>query len=195
MQTTKPIALITGASSGIGQSLCEEFAKDGYDLILVARSVEKMQIQGDTLQKRYEIQVTVIGADLESLLGAEELHAQIKERGLVLNALVNNAAYGTFGEFQDIALSATLGMMQLNMNSVVVLTKLFLPDLLSTKGKLLNVASTAAFQPGPFMAVYFATKSFVLYFSEGLACELEGTGVTVTALCPGPTTTAFRIGL
>lgn len=192
MQTKNPIALITGASSGIGHSLCEEFAKDGYDLILVARSVEKMQIQGDTLQKRYGIHVTVIGADLESLSGAEELHAQIKERGLVLNALVNNAAYGTFGEFKDIALSATLGMMQLNMNSVVVLTKLFLPDLLSTKGKLLNVASTAAFQPGPFMAVYFATKSFVLYFSEGLACELEGTGVTVTALCPGPTTTGFQ---
>ena len=83
-------------------------------------------------------------------------------------------------------------MMQLNMNSLVILTKLFLPDLLATKGKLLNVASTAAFQPGPFMAVYYATKSFVLYFSEGLACELEGTGVTVTALCPGPTASGFQ---
>jgi short-subunit dehydrogenase len=91
MLTTKPIALITGASSGIGHSLCEEFAKDGYDLILTARSVETMQIQGDALQKRYGIHVTVIGADLESLTGAEELHAQIKESGVVLNALVNNA--------------------------------------------------------------------------------------------------------
>jgi short-subunit dehydrogenase len=135
MQTKKPIALITGASSGIGHSLCEEFAKDGYDLILTARSVEKMQNQGDALQKRYGIHVTVIGADLESLTGAEELHAQIKESGVVLNALVNNAGYGTFGEFKDTALSATLGMMQLNMNSDVLLTKLFLPDLLSTKGK------------------------------------------------------------
>ena len=95
MLTTKPIALITGASSGIGHSLCEEFAKDGYDLILTARSVETMQIQGDALQKRYGIHVTVIGADLESLTGAEELHAQIKESGVVLNALVNNAGKTT----------------------------------------------------------------------------------------------------
>ncbi|MDP4837888.1 MAG: SDR family NAD(P)-dependent oxidoreductase, partial [Burkholderiales bacterium] len=105
---------------------------------------------------------------------------------------VNNAGYGTFGEFKDIALPTTLGMMQLNMNSLVALTKLFLPDLLATQGKLLNIASTAAFQPGPFMAVYYATKSFVLYFSEGLASELEGTGVTVTALCPGPTASGFQ---
>ncbi len=192
MRTKKPLALITGASSGIGEALCEEFAKDGYDLILTARSIKKMQLQGTALQQRYGTHVTVMGADLESPSGAEQLHAQIKERGMVLDALVNNAGYGTFGEFKDTELSATLGMMQLNMNSIVILTKSFLPDLLSTKGKLLNVASTAAFQPGPFMAVYYATKSFVLYFSEGLACELEGTGVTVTALCPGPTTSGFQ---
>ncbi len=192
MQTNKPIALITGASGGIGKALCEEFAKDGYDLILAARSIEKMQLQSTELQKRYGIRVTVVGADLESASGAEQLHRQIKQSGMVLSALVNNAGYGTFGEFKDTALSATLGMMQLNMNSLVILTKLFLPDLLATKGALLNVASTAAFQPGPFMAVYYATKSFVLYFSEGLACELEGTGVTVTALCPGPTASGFQ---
>jgi short-subunit dehydrogenase len=192
MQTKNPIALITGASSGIGQALCEEFAKDGYDLIMAARSVEKMQMQGKVLHKLYGIHVTVIGADLESRSGAEELHSQIKDSGMILNALVNNAGYGTYGEFKNTELSATLGMMQLNMNCVVVLTKLFLPDLLSTNGKLLNVASTAAFQPGPFMAAYYATKSFVLYFSEGLACELEGTGVTVTALCPGPTASGFQ---
>lgn len=192
MQSKSPVALITGASSGIGQALCEELAKDGYDLILAARSVEKMRLQGDALHRRYGVTVTVVGADLESLSGAEKLHAQIKERGICLNALVNNAGYGTFGEFKETELSATLGMMQLNMNSVVVLTKLFLPDLLQTQGKLLNVASTAAFQPGPFMAVYYATKSFVLYFSEGLACELEGSGVTVTALCPGPTASGFQ---
>lgn len=192
MQTKKPVALITGASSGIGKALCEEFAKDGYDLILAARSVEKMRAQGAELQNRYGIHVTVMGADLESALGAEQLHAEIKKTGMVLSALVNNAGYGTFGEFKNTELSATLGMMQLNMNSVVVLSKLFLPDLLATQGKVLNVASTAAFQPGPFMAVYYATKSFVLYFSEGLACELEGTGVTVTALCPGPTASGFQ---
>ncbi len=192
MSKKKPIALITGASSGIGKALCEEFAKDGYDLILAARSIEKMQSQGSELKRKYGTSVTIIGADLESVSGAEKLHNEIKQSGTLLSALVNNAGYGTFGEFKDIELSATLGMMQLNMNSVVVLTKLFLPDLLATKGKLLNVASTAAFQPGPFMAVYYATKSFVLYFSEGLACELEGTGVTVTALCPGPTESGFQ---
>jgi hypothetical protein len=189
---TNPVALITGASGGIGKALCEEFAKDSFDLILVARSVEKMQSHAADLQRRCGIHVTVIGADLESTSGAEQLHAEIRKSGTVLSALVNNAGYGTFGEFKDTALSATLGMMQLNMNSVIVLTKLFLPDLLASRGKLLNVASTAAFQPGPYMAVYYATKSFVLYFSEGLACELEGTGVTVTALCPGPTASGFQ---
>ena len=192
MSNKKPVALITGASSGIGKALCEEFAKDGYDLILAARSIEKMRSQGAELAQRYGTHVTVISADLETVSGAEKLHTQIKQSGTLLSALVNNAGYGTFGEFKDIELSATLGMMQLNMNSVVILTKLFLPDLLATKGKLLNVASTAAFQPGPFMAVYYATKSFVLYFSEGLACELDGTGVTVTALCPGPTASGFQ---
>ena len=192
MPNKKPVALITGASSGIGKALCEEFAKDGYDLILAARSIEKMHSQGAELKQRYGTHVTVISADLETASGAEKLHNQVKQSGTLLSALVNNAGYGTFGEFKDIELSATLGMMQLNMNSVVVLTKLFLPDLLATKGKLLNVASTAAFQPGPFMAVYYATKSFVLHFSEGLACELEGTGVTVTALCPGPTASGFQ---
>lgn len=192
MQHKKPAALITGASSGIGKALCEEFAKDGYDLILAARNVEKMQAHAALLQSRYGIQVTVIGVDLENVSGAEQLHTEIKQKGITLSALVNNAGYGTFGEFQDTALPATLGMMQLNMNTLVTLTKLFLPDLIATKGKLLNVASTAAFQPGPFMAVYYATKAFVLYFSEGLACELEGTGVTVTALCPGPTASGFQ---
>ena len=192
MPTRKPIVLITGASGGIGKSLCEEFAKDGYDLILTARNVAKMQVQAAELLQRHGARVTVIGADLESAAGAQQLHAEIKQSGVILNALVNNAGYGTFGEFKDTDLASTLGMMQLNMNSVVILTKLFLPDLLATKGKLLNIASTAAFQPGPFMAVYYATKSFVLYFSEGLACELAGTGVSVTALCPGPTASGFQ---
>lgn len=192
MHKKNQTALITGASSGIGKALSVEFAKDGYDLILTARSVEKMQAQRTQLEKQYGINVTVIGADLESASGASELYAEIKQSGVILHALVNNAGYGTFGEFKDTDLQATLGMMQLNMHSLVVLTKLFLSDLIATKGKLLNVASTAAFQPGPYMAVYYATKSFVLFFSEGLASELEGSGVTVTALCPGPTASGFQ---
>lgn len=151
-----------------------------------------MQALADDLQKQFKVVVTVVGADLETNDGAAQLHMSIKARGMVLSALVNNAGYGAFGEFKDSALTSELAMMQLNMNSVVVLTKLFLPDLLATRGKILNTASTAAFQPGPYMAVYYATKSFVLSFSEAIASELEDTGVTVTALCPGPTASGFQ---
>lgn len=184
--------LITGASSGIGKALAHHFAKDGYQLVLAARGVAKMQALADDLQKQFKVAVNVIGADLETNDGAAKLHADVKARGITLSALVNNAGYGSFGEFKDAALASELAMMQLNMNTVVVLTKLFLPDLLATQGKILNTASTAAFQPGPYMAVYYATKSFVLSFSEAIASELEDTGVTVTALCPGPTASGFQ---
>ncbi len=184
--------LITGASSGIGKALAHHFAKDSYQLVLAARGVAKMQALADDLQKQFKVAVNVIGADLETNDGAAKLHADVKARGITLSALVNNAGYGSFGEFKDAALASELAMMQLNMNTVVVLTKLFLPDLLATQGKILNTASTAAFQPGPYMAVYYATKSFVLSFSEAIASELEDTGVTVTALCPGPTASGFQ---
>ena len=190
--TLHKTALITGASSGIGKALAHHFAQDGYQLVLAARGVTQMQTLADELQRQFKIAVTVIGADLETNDGAVRLHADMKARGIVLNALVNNAGYGAFGEFKDSALTTELAMMQLNMNTVVVLTKLFLPDLLATHGKILNTASTAAFQPGPYMAVYYATKSFVLSFSEALASELEDTGVTVTAVCPGPTASGFQ---
>jgi hypothetical protein len=134
----------------------------------------------------------VIGADLETSSGAAQLHAEIKNRGLTLCALANNAGYGTYGEFIDASLDSQLAMMQINMTTVVTLTKLFLPDLLSTTGKIINLSSTAAFQPGPYMAVYYATKAFVLSFSEALAAELVETGVTVTAFCPGPTASGFQ---
>lgn len=191
-RTTTKTALITGASSGIGKALAENFAKDGYNLVLAARGVAKMQILADDLQRRYKISATVIGADLETNDGAAKLHADIKARNITISALVNNAGYGSFGEFKDSALPTEMAMMQLNMNTVVVLTKLFMPDLIATRGKILNTASTAAFQPGPYMAVYYATKAFVLSFSEAIAAELEGTGVTVTALCPGPTASGFQ---
>jgi short-subunit dehydrogenase len=191
MHNSRKTALITGASSGIGKALTENFASDGYDLVLAARSVKKMEGQAAELQKRYPITATVIAADLESNDGATRLHTDIKSRGMVLSALVNNAGYGAFGEFKDLALEPQLNMMELNINALVVLTKLFLPDLLLTKGHILNIASIAAFQPGPYMAVYCATKSFVLSFSEAIAAELENTGVSVTALCPGPTASGF----
>lgn len=190
--TQNKTALITGASSGIGKALAEHFARDGYQLILAARGVAKMLTLADELQRKYRITATVIGADLETADGARQLHAEIKSRKLTLNALVNNAGYGNFGEFKDTQLETELKMMQLNMNALVILTKLFLPDLLATKGKILNLASTASFQPGPYMAVYYATKAFVLSFSEAIAAELADTGVTVTALCPGPTASGFQ---
>jgi hypothetical protein len=192
MTQSHPIALITGASSGIGKALAENFAEHGYDVILAARSVDKMQTHAANLEKRFGVTALVIASDLESPTGAGELHAEIKRHGLTLSALANNAGYGTFGEFKDASLDTQLAMMQLNMNSVVALAKLFLPDLLATKGKMLNTASTAAFQPGPYMAVYYATKAFVLSFSEALAAELAETGVTVTAFCPGPTASGFQ---
>lgn len=191
MNTTKT-ALITGASSGIGKALAEQFAKDGYHLVLVARNIAQLQLLADDLQRRHSILATAVAADLETNDGATRLHNEIKARKITLNVLVNNAGYGLFGEFKDTALSTEQAMMQLNMNAVVSLTKLFLPDLLATRGKLLNTASTAAFQPGPYMAVYYATKAFVLSFSEAIAAELESTGVTVTALCPGPTASGFQ---
>lgn len=189
---TPGTALITGASSGIGKALAPVFAKEGYHLVLAARGVAKMQALATELEQRHNITVTVIAADLEANDGAAALHAEIKRRGITLGALVNNAGYGTFGEFKDCALASQLAMMQLNMGAVVALTSLFLPDLLATRGKIMNTASTAAFQPGPYMAVYYASKAFVLSFSEAIAAELEGTGVTVTALCPGPTASGFQ---
>jgi uncharacterized protein len=192
MTQPHPVALITGASSGIGKALAENFAEHAYDVILAARSVDKMQVHAADLQKRFGITALVIAADLESPAGPTGLHAEIKRRGITLSALANNAGYGTYGEFKDFTLDSQLDMMQINMGSVVALTKLFLPDLLSTKGKMINTASTAAFQPGPYMAVYYATKAFVLSFSEALAAELAETGVTVTAFCPGPTASGFQ---
>jgi uncharacterized protein len=186
------VALITGASSGIGKALAENFAEHGYDVVLAARSVAKMEVQAAELQKRFGVSALVIASDLESHDSAGKLYAEIKRRGLTLSALANNAGYGTYGEFKDAAIDTQLAMMQLNMTTVVALTKLFLPDLLSTKGKILNLASTAAFQPGPYMAIYYATKAFVLSFSEALAAELSESGVTVTAFCPGPTASGFQ---
>ena len=191
MDRGKKTVLITGASSGIGEALAENFARDGYDLVLAARSVKKMEDVASRLGARFGASAVVIEADLEQSNGPERLYADIKKRGISISALVNNAGFGAFGEFKDADLEQLLSMMRLNMNAVVALTKLFLPDLLATKGKILNTASTGSFQPGPYLAVYAATKAFVLSFSEAIAVELAGSGVTVTALCPGPTATGF----
>jgi len=183
--------LITGASSGIGEALAERFADDRYELVLTARSVDKLQGLASRLTSQYGLVARVIPADLEAPDGAKALFDEVKRQNLTIDALVNNAGFGLQGAFAELDLEGQLRIMQLNMSALVALTKLFLSDLIASKGKLLNVASTAAFQPGPNMAIYCATKAFVLSFSEAIAEELADTGVTVTALCPGPTATGF----
>lgn len=183
--------LITGASGGIGLDLAREFARHGYNLILAARNVDRLQEIAAELRDT-GVRVEVIARDLANAQAAAGLLREIRERGLVVNILVNNAGFGLHGKFAELAVAEQVGMIQLNVTTLVALTRLLLPGMLERKhGRILNVASTAAFQPGPFMAVYYASKSFVLSFSEALAEELRGSGVTVTALCPGPTRTGF----
>ncbi len=181
-----PVALITGASGGIGLELARIFAREGYGLVLVARSRDRL---GEIAAELKPTPVQAIVKDLTLDGAAEEVHREVPK----VDVLVNNAGYGVYGPFVQTPLADELGMLQLNMTALVVLTKLYLPGMVAAKsGKILNVASTAAFQPGPLMALYYATKAFVLSFSEAIASELEGTGVTVTALCPGPTATGFQ---
>ncbi|NGQ93601.1 SDR family oxidoreductase [Brevibacillus sp. SYP-B805] len=188
----KGTALITGASGGIGKELAELFAQDGYHLVLVARSGEILQQLAAELSAQYKIQAEVIVKDLEDPSTAFEIYEEVREKGIHIDFLINNAGFGVYGEFVNTALQAELNMIDLNIKTLTALTKLFLPGMIrSRRGGILNVASTAAFQPGPLMAVYYATKAYVLSFTEALANELKGTGITVTALCPGPTNTGF----
>lgn len=193
MTEQKQIVLITGASSGIGKSLAHLFAKDGATLILAARSTEKMEAMKKELHEKYQSTVLVYTCDLSNPKSAKELYQFTKEKNLTVDVLVNNAGFGTLGAFSETPLQEEFDMIQLNITSLTILCKLFVKDMIArNSGKILNVASTAAFQPGPFMAVYFATKSYVLFLSEALAEELRGTNVNVSALCPGPTETGFQ---
>lgn len=186
------IVLITGASRGIGFELAKKFAQDGFDQVLVARSEEKLLEIKNYLETQYRISVDVIAKDLSVKDAAEEIYRTLSSNGKHIDILVNNAGLGDFGEFAQTDWNKQYNMIQLNITALVHLTRLFLnPMLEQGYGRILNVASAAAFQPGPFMSVYYATKAFVLSFSEALARELKGSGVTVTALCPGPTQTDF----
>lgn len=186
-------ALITGASSGIGLDLTRFFAADGYDLILVARNEAKLRETAAELEREFGIGVTVMPGDLSRPETPSLLFAKLEDQGRSVDVLVNNAGYGVAGHFaHETVLRTELEMIQVNITALTHLTKLFLPAMVERRrGRILNVASTAAFQPGPLMAVYYATKAYVLSFSEAIAEELKGTGVTVTALCPGPTATGF----
>lgn len=186
-------ALITGASQGLGLEISKLFAQNGYPLILVARNQARLDTLAQELIATYRIDVLTISKDLSLPTAADELETLISNRNISIEILVNNAGFGVHGLFSDTDWKATEAMLSLNMITLTHLTHLFLPQMLrSGHGKILNIASTAAFQPGPFMACYFASKAYVLSFTEALAEELSGTGVTVTAFCPGPTRTQFQ---
>lgn len=185
--------LITGASEGLGLAFARIFARESYDLVLVARNNSRLDAIAMELRKSYKIDVRTLSKDLSLSGSADEIKAAMDTQQVEVEILVNNAGFGVHGDFCQADWKATESMLNLNMVTLTQLTRLFLPSMLkNNRGKIMNVSSTAAFQPGPFMACYFASKAYVLFFSEALAEELSATGVTVTAFCPGPTKTEFQ---
>ncbi|MCB8821523.1 SDR family NAD(P)-dependent oxidoreductase [Microvirga rosea] len=186
--------VITGASSGIGEELAKVFAQRGYPLVLTARRSGRLETLAADLRRSHGVPVEVLALDLEDRGGPQELVDWLKERDLTVHTLVNNAGFGLRGRFASLPFERQVAMIDLNIVAVTVLCRLLLPGMIARgRGGILNVASTAAFQGGPFMAVYYATKAFVLSLSEALYEEAKPFGVTVTALCPGPTETEFSM--
>jgi short-subunit dehydrogenase len=186
-------ALITGASSGIGWELAKLFAADGYDLVLAARNEDKLLELAEIVKEGNAIEARVLTCDLSDPGVPESVYEFLAMENISIDVLVNNAGFGVFGDFAGADWKALQDMMQVNMTSLVELTHRFLPGMIERGwGRVLNVASTAAFQPGPLMNIYYASKAFVLHFSEALGEELRGTGVAVTAFCPGLTRTDFH---
>jgi len=181
-------ALITGASGGIGYELALLFARDQYDCVLVARSRDKLDELAARLESEFRVKTLVLAKDLSNPSTVDEIYEEVTAASLKVDALVNNAGFPVYGRFVETDLQAELEMLQVNVVALTALTKLFLRGMVERgAGHVLNLASTAAFVPGPLMAVYYASKAYVLSFSEALANELKGTGVAVTALAPGPT--------
>ena len=188
----KNTALITGASGGIGAEFARYHAARGGDLVIVARSEDKLNALKSELEHAYDVQVLVIAADLAEPDSAQAIFATTESAGIQVDILINNAGYGGHGKFYQRDLSGEQAMMQVNVISLVSLTHLYLQGMVDrNSGKILHVASSAAFVPGPLMAVYYATKSFVASFSQAIAQELSDTNVTSTVLCPGPVATGF----
>ena len=186
-------ALITGASGGIGYELAKLFAADGNNLVLVARNEQKLNEVKREIEKEFGVTVNVITCDLSKPRAAIEVFEATTNLNIKVDYLVNNAGFGDFGLFYERRFEKQSDMVSLNVTALTELCHLYLPQMVEKRhGKILNVASIAAFQPGPLMAVYYATKAFVLSLTEALSVELKGTGVTVTALCPGPTKTGFE---
>jgi len=185
-------ALITGASSGIGYELARIFAREGYNLVIVGRDQDTLTSTAQTFKQEFGRTVTTIAKDLSLPNSPEELYQEVNSQGIKIDALVNNAGMGEYGLFAETDLQKELAIIQLNITSLVHLTKLFLQDMIARgEGKILQLASIAGTMPNPLMAVYGATKAFVLSFSEALAEELKDTNITITALLPGATGTDF----
>ncbi|RIV10476.1 SDR family NAD(P)-dependent oxidoreductase [Priestia flexa] len=188
----KGYALITGASGGIGRQLAYHFAEDGYSLVLVARSKEKLEELKKELENNYSISVLISIKDLSKQEEALKLYDEIKQQRITVQFLVNNAGFGLYGTFIETSWAEEADMIDLNIKTLTYLTKLFLPEMVErNEGRILNIASVASFLPGPLMAVYYATKAYVLSFTEALENELKDTNITISALCPGPTKTGF----
>lgn len=184
--------LITGASTGIGYELTNLFAKNGYNLVLASRNKQRLEIIAKELEDQYDIQAKVMPKDLSKPSAPQELYDDIVADGIDINVLVNNAGFGTNGKFTDFSTDKHMDLIQLNITSLTMLCKLFGTDMVKKRsGSILNIASTAAFQAGPFMSTYYASKAYVLMLSEALNNELAKDGVNVTVLCPGPTHTEF----
>jgi hypothetical protein len=185
-------ALVTGASGGIGEDLARLFAADGHDLVLVARSRDKLARISEELSGKHNVSARVVASDLTRREAPREIYDELQAADIRIDALINNAGFGSYGLFAETDLRRELDMLQVNVVALTHLTKLFLPAMVERRrGYVMNVASTAAFQPGPLMAVYYASKAYVLTVSEALSNETAGTGVFVSALCPGPTETGF----
>lgn len=193
MSAVKPeTVLITGASSGIGLDLARCFAADGSRIVLVARNTAALESLAGELRKAHGIEAVVLTADLSRSETSQKIFSELQGRGVVVDILVNNAGFGLMGRFASLPLLRQLEIIQVNVTALTELAGLFLPGMIERRrGGVLNVGSVAGFVPGPNMAVYYASKAFVLSFTEALAEELSGTGLTVTVLCPGPTESNF----
>jgi short-subunit dehydrogenase len=189
----KNTALITGASNGIGLELAKIHASKGGDLVLVARNKSKLDELKTELEKQFGVSVYTIGKDLSATHSAQEVYDLTKEKNITVDYLINNAGFGDFGMFSETDWDKEEKMINLNITALTLFTKLYLKDMVKRgSGKIMNVASTAAFQPGPTMSVYCATKAYVLSFTEAVGNEVNDKGITVTALCPGATATGFE---
>ncbi|MFP4302099.1 MAG: SDR family NAD(P)-dependent oxidoreductase [Spirochaetaceae bacterium] len=186
-------ALVTGASSGIGLEFSRILAREGYSLVIAARRLDRLRELATDLEQQYDAEVEVIESDLSSCEGAWELYRSVRQREIVPGVLINNAGIGDLGEFAEMDIKRLVSMLEVNCVSLACVTRLFLPEMIARGGgRILNVSSAAAFQPGPYMAAYYASKAFVQSLSEALSEELAERGVTVTALCPGPTRSEFQ---